>query len=284
MPRAPSLTFFCGLAVIVAIAASHPTGAQEAATPTVDEIVAEANRVAYYQGADGSARVTMKIIDSGGGERVKEFTILRRDDPPPEGATGEAEDYAGDQRFYVYFHLPADEHRKAFLVWKHIEGDDDRWLYLPALDLIKRIASTEKRTSFVGSHFFYEDVSGRSIKDDNHQLVETTENYYVLRGTPKDPESVEFAYYKMWIHRGSFVTVRVQYFNATDELYREYSAEKVETIQGFPTVTQAKMRDVARNAETIVTYRDVKYDVGLPAEIFSDAERYLRNAPRRYLR
>ena len=28
--------------------------------------------------------------------------------------------------------------------------------------------------SFVGSHFFYEDVSGRSIADDTHELLKTT--------------------------------------------------------------------------------------------------------------
>ena len=73
------------------------------------------------------------------------------------------------------------------MVWKHLDKDDDRWLYLPALDVQKRIAATDKRTSFVGSHFFYEDVSGRRLSDDRHELVEVTDTYYVMKNTPKEP-------------------------------------------------------------------------------------------------
>ena len=129
--------------------------------------------------------VKMTITDDQGREREREFTILRRD----------ADDTDREQKFYVYFHQPADVRDMVFMVWKHVGADDDRWLYLPALDVIKRIAASDERTSFVGSNFFYEDVSGRGIEEDNHELVETTDVYYVLKNTPKDPGAVEFDSY-----------------------------------------------------------------------------------------
>jgi outer membrane lipoprotein-sorting protein len=167
-------------------------------------------------------------------------------------------------------------------VWKHIKKDDDRWLYLPALDLVKRIAATDKRTSFVGSHFYYEDVSGRSIHDDEHELIDTTEHYYVLKNTPKDKKLVEFAYYKMWIHRKSFIVVKTEYYDEQDRKYRVYEAKGVKTIQGYPTVTKARMTDLKANGHTDLEYEDVKYNIGVPESIFT--ERYLRRAPREYLR
>jgi len=48
----------------------------------------------------------------------------------------------GDQKFYVYFLEPADVRKMVYMVWKHTDRDDDRWLYLPALDLVKRIAAS----------------------------------------------------------------------------------------------------------------------------------------------
>jgi len=155
-------------------------------------------------------------------------------------------------------------------------------LVLPALDLVKRIAASDKRTSFVGSHFFYEDVSGRSTALDTHELVETTANYYVLKNAPKDKTGVEFAYYIMWIHRTTFIPVKIEYYDDRGRAYRTYQALKVETIQGRPTVTKAKTADAHIGGETVFEYTDVRYDIGLPKSIF--AERYLRQPPRKYLK
>jgi len=245
---------------------------------SVEEIVERSNRVAYYQGASGRSQISMVIRDKQGQERTREFTILRWNAP------GEVEgmDPCGDQKFYVYFQRPADVNKMAFLVWKHLKKEDDRWLYLPALDLVKRISSADKRTSFAGSDFFYEDVSGRNIEEDVHELLETNETFYVLKNTPKDPAGVEFSYYKMWVHKDTFVTVQVEFFDKKGDLYRQYNATKVEDVQGFKTVTQASMKDLRTGGETINEYRDVQYDIEIPEDIFT--ERYLRRAPTRYLR
>lgn len=246
---------------------------------TVDEIVNRSNQAAYYMRADGSARVSMTIIDSRGRERSRTFTILRRDVPGPDPAD---DTFCGDQQYYVYFHLPADVNKMVFMVWKHIDRDDDRWLYLPALDLVKRIAATEKRTSFVGSDFFYEDVSGRNIKEDEHVLEKEDDTYYVLLNTPRDPGAVEFSQYRAWIHKQTFLTVKVEYFDRQNVLYRQYEALQVDTIQGVPTVTRSRMQDLRTGSSTTLSYSGVKYDIGLPADIFT--ERYLRRAPTQYLR
>jgi hypothetical protein len=182
----------------------------------------------------------------------------------------------------VYFHRPADVNKMVFMVHKKLDGDDDRWLYLPALDLVKRIAASDKRTSFVGSDYFYEDVSGRSVDADDHELLRTTDNYYVLRNTPKDPASVEFDHYDMYIHKESFLPVQIEYFDSAGEKYRVSTALQVETIQGKPTVTRATMENLQTGSKTEMRYSQVDYDLGLPEDIFS--ERYLRTPPREYLR
>jgi hypothetical protein len=255
---------------------------QDDAAPSVDEIVRKTNRVSYYQGKDGRARVSMTIVDDQGRTRGREFTILRRDEPAPDDGSGEPDTFTGEQKFYVYFDRPADVNKMAFLVWKHLDRDDDRWLYLPALDLVKRIAAGDKRTSFVGSHFYYEDVSGRNINDDVHELVETTDNYYVLKNTPKNPGSVEFSHFTMWIHKTTFVVVKTEYHDKQGKKYRMYEAKGVETIEGYPTVTKSRMTDLRSGGYTDLAYSDVKYDLGIPEDIFT--ERYLRRAPRSYLK
>ncbi|MDA0347584.1 MAG: outer membrane lipoprotein-sorting protein [Verrucomicrobia bacterium] len=240
-------------------------------TPSAQDIANKAATAAYYQGKDGGALVSMTITDARGRERSRELVILRRD-------VGED---LGDQQFYVYFKAPADVSETAFLVWKHPQASDDRWLYLPALDLVRRIAASDERTSFVGSHFFYEDVSGRSPVEDNHELVAVTEHYFELKSTPKDSSSVEFTYFKSWIHKPTGIAVKTEFYNSKNEVYRMYEALGVETIDGHPTVIQAKMTDNDRGGSTVLKYSNIAYDRGLEESMF--AERYLRNPPMEFL-
>ncbi len=260
-----------GLA-LAAVASAHAAPVAEE-PPTAQEIAERASAAAYYQGADGKAAVSMEIEDSQGRTRRRAFTILRTD-------IGDEDN--GEQRFYVLFSRPADVRDTAFMVWKHNDRDDDRWLYLPALDLVKRIAASDERTSFVGSHFFYEDVSGRGPSEDEHALAETTELYYVLDSTPKDPGAVEFARYRNYIHKETFIPVQTEYFDAAGEVYRTYRATRVETIEGKPTVVASEIADARIGGKTTLSYTSVDYDIGLPEDIYT--ERYLRTPPRRHLR
>ena len=267
-------TFFALLGLAAAFAS-----AQDAAPP-VDEIVAKANRMSYYQGQNGRAKVSMAIKDSQGRERTREFTILRMDLEPAD-ATNDV--FTGDQKMYVYFERPADVNKMAYLVYKHVDGrDDDRWLFMPGLNLVKRVAASDKRTSFVGSDFFYEDVSGRSPDLDHHELVETTDLYYVLKNTPKDPKAVEFASYKVWIHKATFLPVKGEYYDAAGSKFREMQALEVKEIQGFTTVVKSQMSDLRTGSTTTISYNKVEYNVGITEDLFT--ERYLRNPPRAQLR
>ncbi len=267
--------------------AEKVSGQKEQEQPSVEEIVNSTNYVSYYQGSGGRAEIQMTIVDGQGRKRNREFTMLRRDEQLEDENQAKNKEvdlkFQGEQKFYVYFRRPADVARTAFLVWKYPDWqkDDDRWLYSPELDLVKRISSADKRTSYVGSHFYYEDVSGRNIDADVHELVESNDNYYVLKNTPKDSALVEFAYYKMWIHRKTFVVVQTSYYTQEDKEYRRYNAEQVKTIQGFPTVVKSRMTDLRTDGYTINDYRDVIYNVGVPEDIFT--ERYLRRPPMEYL-
>ena len=280
---APKFWSIAGLLTATLLCCLPAVAQQKESLPDVDEIILRANQISYYQGQDGRADVQMRIVDAQGRERTRQFTILRRDDQPAAEQT-EAESFTGDQRFYVFFKAPPDVADTVFMVWKHValDQDDDRWLYLPDLDLVKRIAASDERTSFVGSHFFYEDVSGRNTNEDEHELLEATDKYFILDNTPKDPDQVEFSHYKMWIHNETYLPIQVEYYNQRGEAYRRYTVVNVARPQNFLTVTKSKMEDLDSGGYTTITYSDVEYNVGLPKDIFT--ERYLRKAPLEYIR
>ena len=250
-------------------AAAQPAGE----APDVQTIVSKANIVAYYQGDDGKASVKMTITNKQGQKREREFNILRKD--VKDG---------GDQKYFVYFQKPPDVRRMTYMVHKHADPgkDDDRWMYLPALSLVKRIAASDKRTSFVGSDFLYEDVSGRSLEEDAHELIETTDKLYVVRNTPKQLDSVEFRYFDVSIDRKTFVPMKMAFYDKEGKLYRTIESTTVETIQNFPTVVKSVVSNLQTGSKTEMEFSNVKYNLGLKDSLFS--ERYLQRPPREAMR
>ncbi len=238
---------------------------------SADDIVKRANLASYYAGSDGRAEARMRIIDAQGRKQLRQFTILRR-----------SEKSGGEQDMMVFFSRPSDVRNTVFRVVRHPGADDDRWLYLPGLDLVKRISAGDKRTSFVGSDFFYEDVSGRDPSADTHKLLETTSDHYVLESKPIESRSVEFVSYKSWISKDTLLPMKVEYTDSRGKVYRTMEVVKVDSIQGHPTVLQAQISDLERGSKTLMQMRGVKYDIGLSQNIFS--ERSLRKPPQQWLK
>jgi len=257
--------------LLLVLGLSLPAFGQEkpkSTLPSVEQIVNRANLAAYYQAKDGKAKVKMTITNKKGQKRYREFIILRKDIKD-----------GGDQKYYVFFLKPADVRKMVFMVHKHsdLKKGDDRWLYLPSLDLVKRIAAGDKRTSFVGSDFLYEDVSGRSLEEDTHEVIETTDEFFVVKNVPKKADTVEFSYYNVSIDRKTYMPMKMEYYDKNDKVYRTIESAKVEIIQGFPTVVKSIVSDLKTGGKTVMEFSDIKYDIDLK-DVFS--ERYLRRPPR----
>jgi hypothetical protein len=181
----------------------------------------------------------------------------------------------------VFFSRPSDVSGTVFRVTKKVDSDDDRWLYLPALDLVKRISAGDKRTSFVGAHFFYEDVSGRNPAEDNFTLVNSENGRYTVKAIPKDPSTVEFSWYEAQIDQNTFLPMQVTYFNDQNKAIRQMQVLATDVIDGITTVMHSKITDLTNNSFTEMQFRGVQYNLGIPDDIFS--ERSLRTPPKQWL-
>ncbi len=64
--------------------------------------------------------------------------------------------------------------------------------------------------------------------------------------------------------------------------YRIVEALELKVIQGFPTVIKSRVQDLRSGGNTVADFSKIKYNIKLPDYLFT--ERYLRRAPRRWLR
>ncbi|MFQ5537813.1 MAG: outer membrane lipoprotein-sorting protein [Gemmatimonadota bacterium] len=194
----------------------------------------------------------------------------------------------GLQRYYMYFHRPADVRGTAFLVWAHPQADDERWVYMPALDLVRGIAARDSRASFVGSDFNYEDISGRDVDADEHTVLgeESVADRPAWKVESRPRGDAGYDRKIIWIDKVTALPLREEYYGVRNELYRVFTADEIRDVDSesgtVPTVVRRTMTNVKSGHRTEVTFIDIAYDAGLTDEVFT--EDALRRPPRRWIR
>ena len=231
------------------------------------EIIHKGIMAQYYAGHDKVSVGYMRVEDKKGNIlRERRYTQLRY-------VAGDT-DKESDQKLYVYFSEPTDMRGTSYLVHKNIDGVDNRWLRLEKLNLIKRIADTDKRTSFAGTDVLYEDLSGRHLNDDTHELVDETKNYWVIKSTPVKVTGSDLAIYKTWIHKKTFLVAKRLCYNKEGKVYRRFKAIKVANVKSedgidYPTLYEAVVEDLRTGTKTFMKGDKIKYNVGLKPELFT---------------
>ena len=255
------------------------TGHLYAAEMTAEEVMKRSQAAFYYPAADFKARVMMRLVSREGSERVREMTMIRKNYGPP----------GGEQKYFIYFHLPSDVRSTAFLVHKHPAKDDDRWLFIPALNMVRRVAAKDKRSSFVGSDFTYEDVSGRDVGDDTHEFIKAEETpgspcavkeCHTVKSSPKGTEE-DYSYRISRIDKTTFLPLKEEYYDRKGEIYKVFTADEIKDVKGFPTVLKRTMKNLQSGHSTAVDFTKIDYNTGVKDSLFS--ERYLKAPPRSLL-
>ncbi|MGE5177254.1 MAG: outer membrane lipoprotein-sorting protein [Hyphomicrobiales bacterium] len=269
--RAP-LSF--GLALAAALAAAACGAAPRAATgapaapsdslPDGRAVMERMTDAMYYPGRDVVSDVRMEIVERSGLVRLRVMTMMRLNLEK------------GEQRYLVYFHEPGDVRRMTCMVYKHPAGRDDRWMFVPAVEEIRRVTAPE-RSKFLGSDFVREDYSGRDAAADSHRVVRGEvrdgRSCWVVESTPI--EEAEYTRLVSWIDRKTWLPIRQEYYDARGRLMRTFTADSIATIldpegHGHPTIVAKTMAGRTPPIKTRMIYTDVRYDVGLKESDFSD--------------
>ena len=105
----------------------------------------------------------MILLDKKGHKRVRNMKSYSKD-------------YGKDQKKVMFFKSPADVKNTGFLTFDYNKAskDDNQWLYLPALKKVKRIPSSDKSSSFMGSDYSYFDMTKTSLNDYNFKFMKDT--------------------------------------------------------------------------------------------------------------
>ncbi len=136
----------------------------------------------------------------------------------------------GDKSMTI-FDTPRDVKGTAFLNYTHKVGDDDQWLYLPALKRVKRISSRNKSGSFMGSEFAYEDISSQEVEKYTYKWIRDEvydgRECFVIERYPVDRRNSGYIRQVSWIDKNEYREWKAGYYD------RKNSLLKTLTVKGY---------------------------------------------------
>ncbi|TKJ39099.1 RND transporter [candidate division LCP-89 bacterium B3_LCP] len=239
MKRILSLTI-----TILVLCTSHTLMAQD--KMTAREIVDNSYETTKLAGAEATS--TMTIMDSKGRERVRKIAMVTK-----------LFDGGETEKKLVRFLAPADVKGTGLLTFDYEVEDDDMWLYMPALRKTRRIVSSEKAKSFMGSEFSYADMTPPNLDDFGYNILSEIE----VNGTlcweieiiPNDEDIADengFSKKISYIGKEDFVIRKAVYYDLDETLLKEL------TVHEFRLLDPENMKYRPVNMEMVNIQNDRK--------------------------
>lgn len=218
---------------------------------------------------DEESRFTMKLINKRGKQRKRTVQMYSKTD------------IQNNDKTLIRFLSPADVKGVGLLAIEDGERED-QWLYLPALKRVRRISSSEKTDSFMGSDFSYEDVEQNDLDHYAYTLLREEaldgQNCYVIQSIPVNEQTIKETAYsrtEVWIRQDNFIAARVDYFNHKGHLFKTMRSANIRPIDGTDKwrAHLIDMRNVSTGHHTELQYDSIQIDRGLDDNLFT--QRYL---------
>jgi hypothetical protein len=174
--------------------------------------------------AEGSQ--TLTIYNSKGQKRVRKIAMVSSYNYKQKS-----------EKRLIRFLAPADVKGTGLLTYDYKEKDDDIWLYLPSLRKTRRIVSSEKAKSFMGSEFSYADINMPTLDDFNFKVrgEETLEDVscWIIETMPKNEDIAdEYGFSKRlsYIGKEDYSLRKAIYYDLDGELHKELIARDIRKI------------------------------------------------------
>ncbi len=219
-------------------------------------------------GDNMTAAVKMTLIDRQKNERIREMKVFTHD--------------KGEDTWKMQFFLsPADVKNTAFLTYDYYEGnrDDDQWLYLPDLHKTKRIATSDKSSSFMGSDLSYADMTRRVVAEWNYKLLKEGKvgehKVWMIEALPaSDAVRDRYGYLKsvLFIRQDIFMGVRAVHWLKEGKKIKYQENKDIKQIDGIWTATRLLAKTVKNKVtlhRTVMEYADTKYNQKLDDSFFT---------------
>ena len=191
----------------------------------------------------------------------------------------------------VLFTDPTAVKGLATLTWSYLdpEREQNQWLWLPSLKKVRKISAAQAEDSFMGSDFTIEEITTRRFEDETYSFLREEPfggyksefnnkdyhqgtNCFVIEARPK----VSPWYYSkriVWIDKNTGGDIFQEIYDPKERLYKTiFKDYVVMLVDGKEYAPQSflEVKDLRTGHKTVIEMKDIKFDQGLPEELFTE--------------
>ncbi len=214
---------------------------------------------------DTSHDLTMKanfqVWDKQGKSTKKEFKYLRI------GAPGETKTLA-------VFTSPAEIRGVVLLSISQHGAQTSQYMYTPATQRVRPVATQERSARFIGTDFTFEDIGERVADDFNYRLIGDTESIdghktYKVEATPVAQDRSQYKYIYYWVAQDVPVILFAEFYDAQGNKVRVLHATGLKRENGVWGARRTEMRTIADGTRTVLTIDGVKFNTKPDEKLFT---------------
>lgn len=234
--------------IVGGLVLAQPAGAEEL---SADQIVDRALQKNAFGFDNAVAHISLKLVAKDGPERSRAMVI-------------QSLDRNGQSKSLVRFMQPADVAGTAFLVLEKAGGDDEQYLYLPALGKVKRITASQRNQRFMGTDMTYADLESRNLrkaKSTRRADGDVGGNpAYIIESLPLDLADSQYGRTVTWIHKTAFVPLKVEFYDKESRLLKTLTVRRLQKIDDAWIAMESQIENVQTQTRTdmVVTSLDTK--------------------------
>lgn len=180
----------------------------------------------------------------------------------------------------IWFLAPARDKGVAFLKLENESGDDEMKLWLPAFKKIRRIKSSQKGDSFMGSDMSYEDMTSRNIDEYSYSLdgedVLDGNKCWKLVSIPKPEAESTYSKIISWVDQNLYISHKEEFYNLNGNLFK-VKTTIYDEIEKYHIPIEIYMENVIKNHNTRLKLENIEVDNDLKNDIF--VEKNLKRKP-----
>lgn len=217
-------------------------------------------------GTSVSQTIKMILINKRGKERNRELYSISKE-------------YGKDSKSLLFFKKPADVKGVGLLSWSYESKakEDKQWLYMPSQGRVRRISSSKKDGSFMGSDFSYNDLTPTIPSESNHKLISESEiidgvDCWVIESVLKNKKKSKFPKKKVWIIKESLLMLKADIYDKRGILVKTMAASGFKKIDGIWTISKIVMETKKKKHKTVLEFLDVKYNQKFNDNLFKERQ------------
>ncbi len=199
-------TLHCIFAIAALLTAFHLFG-QDAR-----QITDQSSKAVEFDAMEMTA--TLDIFDDKGNVRTRQIANASKQ-------------FGAAHKTLMKFLAPADVKGTAMLIYDYGDKSDDIWIYLPALRKVRRVVSTEKSKSFMGSEFSNADMSRPNLDHFSYKLLGSAswngKDCWKIEAICIHPTVAgEYGFHRRvsWVEKATSLTLKMECYDTAGKLLR----------------------------------------------------------------